>query len=176
MDDSPRRGQGWEWACSAQGLATLGLSGILGQPGRSVELFPHGQTELSPGLCLYLLSRMVLYVPATISSRMCQELGSLRHADCPQSTFAVLLLTDELGAGEKEIGIIFLVLFKIAPWVLYFLFLHLSSCLLTSLCLDVSLGCLSVCISQFRQREGRQHPHSTLASCTSVRTINGDPP
>lgn len=57
-DDSPRRGQGWEWACSAQGLATVGLSGILGQPGRSVELFPHGQTELSPGLCLYLLSRM----------------------------------------------------------------------------------------------------------------------
>lgn len=52
---------------------------------------------------------------------MGQELGSLHRSDCPQSTFAVPLLTDELGAGEKEIGIIFLVPFEIVPWVLYFL-------------------------------------------------------
>ena len=116
-----------------------GFQEFWANPGRRVEGEEHPRNPSCRGRWNCPRGCACIYCPAQCYTSMlpfppgCARSGAPHCSDCPQSTFVVPLLTGELGAGEKEIGIIFLVLFEIAPWA-FSLSLSLPlSCLHTSL-------------------------------------------
>ena len=91
------------WACLGEALKGKPIPGTLSAQAGGAGV---GAATLSLWSVAgsSLTARTACSFRATVSSRLCQELGFLHPSDCPH---LLLLLTNEFGAGEKEIRLVF---------------------------------------------------------------------